>query len=197
MAGKVKRVLSIAAVVGATLAGAFYVASKIADKNEHLLYPEHPENMGLGNTGLDLPSLLMTQEQKTDVEEETTLDQPLPEAEELTPPEPPQKTGRTVMIGTAELSDDPDHALLKIVADAMEEDPAHLVVFQSENNLPMVLGFASREDRGPDTLNTIYFVASDGSVTQPSAAEKDHVLAFGRTILQENEEVQEFLRTTE
>ena len=90
MANKAKRFGALFGAAAATLIGAFYLMSRAAEKNEYRLYPEHPENEGLG---FDPLSSLLTAGTKAEPGSKEAEPLPpagpdAPKAEPLPPAEP-------------------------------------------------------------------------------------------------------------
>ena len=112
------------------------------------------------------------------------------------PPKPAPAKGRTAVIGTASISDDPADDILRTVADVMEVPAENLVVLKADGNMPMVLEFRNPAIRTEINLKKVYFIAPDGSVSCPPDDETDNVVAFARSILAENEDLRKFLDRT-
>ena len=129
-------------------------------------------------------------------EEEVPVDLDVVVEEELTEQEN-RRAGRvcTVNIGTAEVSDDPENKSILLVAETIGADPERLVAMTAENGTPMVFEFINGITRNEVTLNNVYFI-TDGRVMIPPEADKDNVVAFGRSFITDNKALRNFLKNS-
>ncbi len=101
----------------------------------------------------------------------------------------------TILVGNAIVSKDPENGFIRLVAKVADKNPEDLVVFAAPNTTLMVFSFIPFDVQDAETLDEIYFVSKDGTVSQAQGDDLANVMAFGRAVLTRNDELKNFLRS--
>ena len=90
---------------------------------------------------------------------------------------------KTISVGGAVVSDDPENEYIAAVAEAAGVAPEKLVSLVAEGNAPLVFEFLEPTERNEVTLSNVYFISADGKVTLPRRKDNDNILAFGKAFI--------------
>lgn len=121
--------------------------------------------------------------------------QPAPQekAEAQVAPQAQPHKKETIMVGSAVVSADTSNGFIQLVSATTGKTPESLVVLAAPKAEVMVFSFADAKERNENTMDAVYFVSQDGTVSEPPAGEKENVMAFGRTFISRNEDFKKFL----
>lgn len=121
--------------------------------------------------------------------------QPAPQekAEAQAAPQAQPHKKETIMVGSAIVSADTSNGFIQLVSATTGKTPESLVVLAAPKAEVMVFSFADAKERNENTMDAVYFVSQDGTVSEPPAGEKENVMAFGRTFISRNEDFKKFL----